>query len=151
MRAIVQRISQGEVRIDNQVAGKAEVGMLVLVGFNHADLQSEHGLTYIQDKVLNLRIFEDDEGKMNLSIKDIKGDLLVVPNFTLYGDCRKGRRPSFCDAAPVGPASKLFEKFLLAISTEHTSVASGVFQADMAVDIINDGPVTLILDSDKLV
>ena len=150
MRAIVQRISLGEVRVDDLVVGKAEVGLMVLVGFNHEDIKSDKGLKYIQDKILNLRIFDDDQGKMNLSIQDIEGDLLIVPNFTLYGDCRKGRRPGFSDGAPVEAARKLYDKFLIELLTAYTSVASGIFQADMAVDIINNGPVTLVLDSDKI-
>ena len=150
MRAIVQRISRGEVRVENEVVGKAGKGFMVLVGFNHDDADSQAGLQYILDKVLNLRVFEDEQGKMNLSVKDVNGDLLIVPNFTLYGDCRKGRRPGFSGGAPAVVAEKLFHTFVEKLRSAYPKVETGIFQADMAVDIINDGPVTLILDSDRI-
>lgn len=151
MRAIVQRIARGEVRVDGEVVGKAGKGFMVLVGFNHADTESDKGLDYICDKVTNLRVFTDCEGKMNLSVRDIDGDLLIVPNFTLYGDCRKGRRPSFVGSVGAEEASELFKKFVMKLKKVYDKVETGIFQADMAVDIINDGPVTLILDSDKTI
>lgn len=149
MRAIVQRISKGEVRVDGQVVGKAKKGFMVLVGFNHEDTSSDHGLKYIMDKLLNLRIFEDEEGKMNLSIQDVSGEFLIVPNFTLYGDCRKGRRPSFINSAKSEEAITLFDRFVYDLKKVYDKVETGIFGADMAVDIINDGPVTLVLDSEK--
>ncbi len=150
MRAVVQRISKGEVRVDEQVVGSAGMGLMILVGFNKEDVTSDTGIHYIMEKCLNLRVFEDEKGKMNLSLQDIDGDLLIVPNFTLYGDCRKGRRPGFSDGAPVDAAKTLFESFVEVVRQRHQKVATGIFQADMAVDIINDGPVTLILDSDRI-
>lgn len=151
MRAIVQRITQGEVRVENRVVGSAGKGLMVLVGFNKADITSESGLDYMCDKVSELRIFEDHVGKMNLSVRDIDGDLLIVPNFTLYGDCRKGRRPSFAASASTDEALSLYKSFVKKLKKVYDKVETGVFQADMAVDIINDGPVTLILDSEKIV
>lgn len=151
MRAIVQRISRGEVCIDDVVVGKADKGIMLLVGFNHEDLISDKGLDYIRDKVINLRIFQDEEGKMNLSLKDIQGDLLIVPNFTLYGDCRKGRRPSFILSAGADEARLLFDSFVEKVKKVYNRVETGIFQGDMAVEIVNDGPVTIILDSEKIV
>lgn len=150
MRAVVQRISRGEVRIEGSIVGRAGKGLMVLVGFNHDDVTLEQGKRYITDKVLNLRIFEDEEGKMNKSVQDVDGDLLIVPNFTLYGDCRKGRRPGFSGGAPADKARDLFSEFVDELKGLYPRTESGIFQADMAVEIINDGPVTLILDSDKL-
>lgn len=150
MRAVVQRISSGQVRVEDQVVGQAGQGLMVLVGFSKSDQASLDGQRYMVDKLLNLRIFEDQDQKMNLSVKDIDGDLLIVPNFTLYGDCRKGRRPGFSAGAPVDGAKGLFEDFLKTIKALHPKTASGIFQVDMAVSIVNDGPVTLILDSDKI-
>lgn len=150
MRAVVQRISRGEVRVNNQVVGKAHKGLMVLVGFEPEDTESQKGMVYIKDKILNLRVFEDEAGKMNLSVQDIDGDLLIVPNFTLYGDCRKGRRPGFSSGASADRARDLFATFMNELSQVYPKVASGIFQADMAVDIVNDGPVTLLLDSNKL-
>lgn len=150
MRAVVQRISRGEVRVNNQVVGKAQKGLMVLVGFEPEDTESQKGMVYIKDKILNLRVFEDEAGKMNLSVQDIDGDLLIVPNFTLYGDCRKGRRPGFSSGASADRARDLFATFMNELSQVYPKVASGIFQADMAVDIVNDGPVTLLLDSNKL-
>lgn len=149
MRAIVQRISRGEVRVDGDVVGKANKGFLVLIGFHGSDFDNKKASDYIIDKLLHLRVFEDAEEKMNLSIQDIKGDLLIVPNFTLYGDCRKGRRPSFSNSANALQAADLFETFVETIREKYPQVETGIFQADMKVDIINDGPVTLLLDSDK--
>lgn len=150
MRAIVQRIQEGEVRVDDEVVGRAKHGFMVLVGFSHDDVTSDAGLKYICDKLVNLRVFEDSDGKMNLSVKDIEGDFLIVPNFTLYGDCRKGRRPSFAGSAKSHEAINLFEMFVNMLQKVYHKVETGVFGADMEVDIINDGPVTLILDSDKI-
>lgn len=151
MRAIVQRIKCGEVRVDGEVVGKASVGFMVLVGFNDEDVTSDTGAHYIADKIMNLRLFQDDADKMNLSIKDIDGDLLIVPNFTLYGDCRKGRRPSFSASAKSDVAASLFETFVRDLKKGYDKVETGKFKADMEVDIINDGPVTVILDSEKIV
>lgn len=150
MRAIVQRIKHGEVRVEDKVVGKAEHGFMVLIGFNHDDVTSDKGLQYICDKLINLRVFEDVDGKMNLSIKEINGDFLIVPNFTLYGDCRKGRRPSFAGSAKSEEAIELFAQFVIMLKKGYDKVETGIFGADMEVDIINDGPVTLLLDSDKI-
>jgi len=150
MRAVVQRISRGEVRVNSKIVGKVHKGLMVLVGFGPEDAGSHKGMTYINDKILNLRVFEDGEGKMNLSVQDIDGDLLIVPNFTLYGDCRKGRRPGFSGGASADVARDLFTTFVGDLRQVYPKVASGIFQADMAVDIVNDGPVTLLLDSNKL-
>jgi D-tyrosyl-tRNA(Tyr) deacylase len=150
MRAIVQRIKEGQVIVNNNVVGAAGKGFMVLVGFNHEDVTDSNGAAYIMDKLLNLRIFEDLEGKMNLSIQDVEGDLLIVPNFTLYGDCRKGRRPSFSNSAPASNAERLFEDFVKQLKIAYPKVETGEFQADMLVHIVNDGPVTMILDSDRL-
>lgn len=150
MRAVVQRIRSGDVRVSDVVVGRAGQGLMVLVGFSQEDVTSEAGLQYILDKMINLRIFEDQDDKMNLSVKDVEGDLLIVPNFTLYGDCRKGRRPGFSAGASAQAARILFENFVEAVKQVHPKTEAGVFQADMAVSIVNDGPVTLILDSDKI-
>lgn len=150
MRAIVQRIKEGKVSVDGVVVGKASKGYMVLIGFNHGDIKDSTSRAYIQDKLLNLRIFEDDDGKMNLSIQDVEGDFLIVPNFTLYGDCRKGRRPGFSASAPAEKAEVLFDTFVNEMKLVYSKVETGIFQADMLVEIINDGPVTMILDSDRL-
>lgn len=148
MRAVVQRVSHASVTVEGQRVGEIEAGLLVLLGAGAGDVQSD--LEYIVDKLVNLRIFADDAGKMNRSVLDIGGGVLVVSQFTLYGDARKGRRPSFIDALEPGAAKALYEQSLVALRAAGVArVAAGVFAADMKVELLNDGPVTLLLDSRK--
>lgn len=148
MRAVVQRVSYANVMIDGQIVGEIEKGFTVLLGIGQGD--TEQDAAYLCDKILGLRVFEDDNGKMNRSLQDISGGLLVVSQFTLFGDCRKGRRPSFSDAAHPDTARQLYEHFLSLARDLHLNVASGQFQATMQVTIHNDGPVTLLLDSRRM-
>lgn len=147
MRAVVQRVKKGRVSVNNQVVGEIGPGLVVLLGVAQED--TEEDLEYMVTKIINLRIFSDAEGKMNLSLKDVNGELLAVSQFTLYGDCRKGRRPSFIKAAPPEKANGLYEDFVARIRGEGIKVATGRFQEDMLVEIYNDGPVTIILDSQR--
>lgn len=147
MRAVVQRVSSSKVTVDNVVTGQINKGLLVLLGVTHEDTSKD--VDYMIDKVLNLRIFEDENQKMNLSLKDIGGELLIVSQFTLYGDCRKGRRPGFSDAARPEVAIPLYEEFIEKAKKQGISVGTGKFGADMMVDIANNGPVTILLDSQK--
>ena len=147
MRAVVQRVSSSRVTVDNVVTGEINQGLLVLLGVTHEDTSKD--VDYMIDKVLNLRIFEDENGKMNLSLKDINGELLIVSQFTLYGDCRKGRRPGFSDAARPEVAIPLYEEFIEKARKQNIKVGTGKFGADMMVDIANNGPVTILLDSQK--
>lgn len=145
MRVVLQRVGRAEVRVDGDVVGRASLGYLVLAGF-HAD-DGEDGLRWMADKILGLRLFSDDEGRMNLSLGDVGGDLLVVSQFTLYGDARKGRRPSFVHAAPPEVAIPLYERFLdLLRAAAPGRVEAGRFGALMEVELVNDGPVTLTLE-----
>jgi D-tyrosyl-tRNA(Tyr) deacylase len=145
MKAVVQRVSQSSVKVNGQTVGAIGRGLMVLLGVGHGD--TEQDCRYLADKIVNLRIFEDDQGKMNRSVLDIGGALLVVSQFTLLGDCRKGRRPSFIAAASPGPAEALYERFCDFVRTAGIEVATGRFGAMMDVSLINDGPVTLILES----
>src|SRR5262249_17765050 len=145
MRAVIQRVRRASVSVAGEVVGAIEQGVLVLLGIAHADT-SELG-AWLADKIVNLRIFNDGDGKMNLSLLDVGGACLVVSQFTLYGDVRKGRRPSFIDAAPPAIAIPLYEAFLDSVRAQGVSVAAGRFGADMQVELVNDGPVTLILDA----
>ena len=148
MRAVVQRVSSSEVKVDNQIVGRINKGILVLLGVGSDD--DERDVAYLADKIISLRIFEDEQGKMNLSLQETGGQVLVVSQFTLYGDCRKGRRPSYSDAAVPDVAAGLYNKFIEYIRDKYAiKVETGVFQADMKVGIVNDGPVTLLLDSRK--
>ena len=147
MRAVVQRVKESSVKIDGSIVGKINKGFNVLIGIAKDDTVDD--LKYIKDKIMNLRVFEDENDKMNLSIKDVNGELLIVSQFTLYGDCRKGRRPNFMNALSGEEAEKLYEEFLRMIREENIVVETGVFGADMEVSIINDGPVTLLIDSKK--
>ena len=149
MRAVVQRVSRAKVTVDSEVTGEIAAGLLVLLGVSAKD--TEKDADYLIEKILNLRIFEDAEGKMNLSLLDAKGELLVVSQFTLYGDTRRGRRPSFIDAAPPDIANRLYEYFVDGARTKVERVQTGVFQAMMDVELVNDGPVTIILDSEKTI
>ena len=145
MRIVLQRVSRAEVRVEGRVTGKIGRGFLLLAGFRRDD--TEETLAWMADKVIGLRLFADTEGKMNLGLEDVAGGLLVVSQFTLYGDARKGRRPSFIDAAPPEIAIPLYERFV-ALLRGRTSgaVETGEFGAMMDVDLVNDGPVTLILE-----
>jgi D-tyrosyl-tRNA(Tyr) deacylase len=145
MRAVLQRVRRASVRVAGEVTGAIDQGLLVLLGVAPDDT-AERG-AWLADKVVNLRIFNDADGKMNLSLLDAGGACLVVSQFTLYGDARKGRRPSFVGAAPPAVAVPLYEGFLDAVRGHGVSVAAGVFGADMQVELVNDGPVTLILDT----
>ncbi|HBR02443.1 MAG TPA: D-tyrosyl-tRNA(Tyr) deacylase [Ruminiclostridium sp.] len=148
MRAVVQRVKRAEVRVEGRAAGKIEKGILVLLGVGNDDGRKD--MEYIADKIAGLRIFEDNEGKMNLSVLDTQGEILVVSQFTLYGDCRKGKRPSYSDAARPEKAQDLYNKFVDFLKCKYNiKVETGIFQAMMEVDFINDGPVTLLLDSKK--
>lgn len=148
MRVVVQRVEKAGITIDDQLISSIGRGMLVLLGIERGDL--ERDAEYLLDKIINLRIFADDEGKMNLSLLDVSGAMLVVSQFTLLGDCRKGRRPSFTNAAKPREAQLLYHYFIEKALVKKVPVASGEFQAMMKVDFINDGPVTIIMDSKKL-
>jgi len=147
MRAVVQRVSRAKVTVDSKVTGEIDFGILLLLGVSSRD--TENDVLYLVDKTLNLRIFEDSDGKMNKSLLDVDGDLLVVSQFTLYGDTRRGRRPSFIDAAPPEEANGLYELFVSESRKQIRNVATGVFQAMMDVELVNDGPVTILIDSEK--
>ena len=146
MRAVVQRVSSARVEIDGEVAGSIGRGLLVLLGVGQGD--SEKQAHWLADKIAGLRIFEDDAGKMNLSVEDAGGSALVVSQFTLYGDCRKGRRPSFAGAAPPEEADRLYQVFLNRLKERGLPVATGVFQAMMQVHLVNDGPVTVVVETE---
>ncbi|WP_305041829.1 D-aminoacyl-tRNA deacylase [Geoalkalibacter sp.] len=145
MRAVVQRVAEARVEVDGQVVGAIGRGLLVLLGVGEGD--GAEDLAYLADKIAGLRIFEDEQGKMNLSVTEVGGAVLVVSQFTLYGDCRKGRRPSFTPAAAPETANRLYEEFVARLRIAGLEVATGVFQAHMGVHLLNDGPVTLLLDS----
>jgi D-aminoacyl-tRNA deacylase len=148
MRAVVQRVSRASVTVDGEITGQIEQGLLVLLGVSNRDRETD--AQYLVDKTLNLRIFEDGDGKMNLSLLDIVGGLLVVSQFTLFGDSRRGRRPSFIDAARPDEANRLYEYFVGECRKQLSKVETGQFQAMMDVELVNDGPVTILLDSEKL-
>ncbi len=149
MRGVVQRVKESKVVVDGEVVGKIGKGIILLLGVGKDD--SEKDARWIADKVVNLRIFEDEDGKMNRSLLDVEGELLVVSQFTLYGDARKGRRPSFTDAAPPEVGKKLYEYFVDYVKERYPiKVETGIFQAMMEVHIVNWGPVTILLDSKKL-
>lgn len=148
MRAVIQRVTNASVKVDGEVIGSINKGILVFLGVSDEDTDTD--LKYIADKMLNLRIFEDNDGKMNLSLLDINGELLIVSQFTLYGDCRKGRRPSFDKAGKPAYANEMYEKFIAYCKNSGIKTECGEFGADMKVSLLNDGPVTLMLDSTKL-
>ncbi len=147
MRAVVQRVSHASVSIEGEVTGQINSGMVVLLGIRREDQEAD--LSWLVEKTVNLRIFEDDLEKMNRSLADIDGEMLIISQFTLYGDCRKGRRPGFSAAAPPEIAEPLYLQFVEEVKRKGIKVATGTFQADMKVELINDGPVTLLLDTEK--
>ena len=147
MRAVVQRVSSSSVKVDGEVVGKINEGLNILIGISKEDTIED--LKYIKDKVVNLRIFEDENYKMNQSLLDIKGEILVISQFTLYGDCRKGRRPNFMNAKGGEEAKILYNEFVNMLKETGLKVETGEFGADMKFDIQNDGPVTILLDSFK--
>lgn len=147
MRAVVQRVSRARVSVDGSTTGKIGPGILLLLGVSASDKESD--ALYLVEKTLNLRIFDDEAGKMNLSLIETGGGLLVVSQFTLYGDTRKGRRPSYIDAARPEEANRLYEFFVSEARKYISNVATGQFQAMMDVELVNDGPVTLLLDSER--
>ena len=147
MRAVVQKVSRSKVTVDEEVTGSINHGLMVLLGVTHDDTEADAG--YLAEKVANLRIFEDEDDKLNLSVKDVQGAILSISQFTLYGDCSKGRRPSFTDAARPEQANALYEVFNERLRQEGVSVETGRFQTHMMVELVNDGPVTLLLDSKK--
>lgn len=147
MRAVIQRVSEASVTVDGEVVGEIGRGFLVLLGITHSDSQAE--ATWLARKIAGLRIFEDDAGKMNLGLTDVGGAVLAVSQFTLYGDARKGRRPSFIEAARPEHAQPLYDYFCQQLAAEGIRVERGVFQAEMKVALINDGPVTLWLETEN--
>lgn len=147
MRAVVQRVTSASVRVDGVIVGSIEQGLLVLLGVEPTDTTAD--VAYLADKTVNLRIFADDDDKMNLSVIDIGGAVLAVSQFTLLGDCRKGRRPAFTGAAPPELANALYEEYVTAVRQLGPVVETGVFRAQMEVSLLNDGPITLLLDSRK--
>ncbi|MBO0697005.1 MAG: D-tyrosyl-tRNA(Tyr) deacylase [Zavarzinella sp.] len=148
MRAVLQRVRSSRVVVADEVVGEIGRGLLVLLGVRTGDTEAQ--ARWLADKIVGLRIFEDDQGKMNVSVADIGGSVLVVSQFTLYGDCEKGRRPSFIDAARPEVAEPLYERFADAVRLHGVPVATGRFGAMMQVELVNDGPVTLILDAPEL-
>ncbi|QUH31199.1 D-aminoacyl-tRNA deacylase [Vallitalea guaymasensis] len=148
MRVVVQRVKHASVKVEGELIGEIGKGILVLVGFLDNDDMKVYD--YMLDKIINLRIFEDEDDKMNLSVKDIEGEIIIVPNFTLYGDCRKGRRPSYSVAAKPDKARMIFDEFIKRANEKYDGIKQGMFQADMKVELLNDGPVTLLLDSEKV-
>jgi len=145
MRAVIQRVKSAEVYVEGRLSGKIGSGLLVFVGVGRGD--GENDVSYLSSKLPELRIFEDASGKFNLSLKESGGEILVVSQFTLYGDCRKGRRPSFTEAEEPAAAKSLYSRFIDRLRDQGISVQTGEFQAKMEVHLVNDGPVTLLLDS----
>lgn len=148
MRFVIQRVSNAKVTVDNKVVGKINKGFLVLIGVTHEDTKETADL--MVKKLLNLRVFQDENDKMNLALKDVNGELLLVSQFTLYADCKKGNRPSFVDAAKPDMANELYQYIIEKCKNEEYNVQTGIFGADMKVELVNDGPVTIILDSENL-
>ncbi len=147
MRAVVQRVKNAKVKVEDNDIGAIDSGLLVFLGIGNKDSMDD--IDYLVDKIVNLRIFEDEEDKMNLSAIDLGKDIMVVSQFTLYGDCRKGRRPNFFDAAPPDKADRLYNVFIDKINNYDLKIETGEFKAMMDVELVNDGPVTLLIDSKK--
>jgi D-tyrosyl-tRNA(Tyr) deacylase len=149
VRAVIQRVTRASVTVDGRVAGEIGAGLLVLLGVSRTD--TSESAANLAEKIANLRICSDEHGKMNLSVLDAAGSSLVVSQFTLYGDTRGGRRPSFIQAAPPEQANLLYQEFVRSLRSLGVTVETGVFQADMQVELVNDGPVTILLDSEKTI
>jgi D-tyrosyl-tRNA(Tyr) deacylase len=147
MRAVLQRVKTASVAVSGEEVGRIKLGFVVFLGLEKEDQSDD--LEYMVNKIAGLRAFEDDSGKMNLALSDVSGELLVVSQFTLFGDCRKGRRPSFTAAAEPDKAQKLYDNFIKSMKQQNIKVSTGVFQARMEVSLLNDGPVTFLLDSKK--
>lgn len=148
MRAVVQRVKEASCIVDDKIVGKINKGILLFLGVGEGD--EEKALHYLVDKVLGLRIFSDQEGKMNLSLEDIEGEILIISQFTLYGDVRKGKRPSFTRSAAPDLGEKFYEQFIEEVNNRGIRAETGEFGADMDIELINDGPVTILLDSEKI-
>jgi D-tyrosyl-tRNA(Tyr) deacylase len=148
LRAVVQKVKDARVIVDNMTVGKIDYGLLVYIAITHGD--TEKDLDYMIDKIIGLRIFEDEAGKMNLSVEDIAGEILVVSQFTLYGDVRKGKRPSFIQSAPFELGKEIYDKFIKKLKQSGINVQTGIYGADMVVEYKNEGPVTILIDSTKL-
>ena len=148
VRAVVQRVKEASVRVDDAVVGRVGRGLTVLLGVGTGDAESD--AEYLADKLLNLRVFPDEKGQMNRSVLEVGGGILIVSQFTLYGDARRGRRPSYVDAAPPEEANRLYEHLVARLRASGLAVATGVFRAMMDVALVNEGPVTILLDSRKL-
>lgn len=147
MRAVVQRVKKAKVEVNSEITGEIDSGLLVFLGIGKEDTQKD--ADYLLDKIINLRIFEDENDKLNLSALDLNKEIMLVSQFTLFGDCRKGRRPSFFEAAPPAEAEKIYDYFVKKAEESKLKIATGEFQAMMDVNLINDGPVTILLDSKK--
>jgi D-tyrosyl-tRNA(Tyr) deacylase len=145
MRTVVQRVNRASVSVEGQITGQIGQGLLVFLGGGRNDTPKD--VDFLADKITHLRVFEDADGKMNLSVKDIGGGILLISQFTLYGDCRKGRRPDFTAAAPPASANMLYEQMIAALRQNGVPVQTGVFAAHMEIDSLNDGPVTILLDT----
>ncbi len=148
MRAVIQRVKQASVKVDSKQIGKIGQGLLIFVGVGKNDTDKD--AEYVASKIMDLRIFEDNEEKMNLSLKDVNGQMLIVSQFTLFGDCRKGKRPSFESAADIEQAKSLYESVIENCKQSNLFICSGMFRENMLVDLVNDGPVTILLDSKKV-
>ncbi len=147
MRTVLQRVKSATVHINGEVSGTISGGLVVLLGISSHDTIKD--VRWMAEKVINLRIFDDQNGKMNMSLADINGEMLIISQFTLYGDCRKGRRPGFSTAARPETAKPLYEEFIKEVKNRQVKVATGIFQAEMEISLVNQGPVTLLLDSEK--
>lgn len=145
MRAVVQKVKYSSVTVDNEIIGKIDNGFMILLGVTHEDNLKE--VEWLSKKIKDLRIFEDQDGKMNLSLEDVKGEVLIISQFTLYGNCIKGRRPSFTEAAKPEHAENLYNKFIEKFQSFGIKTQTGKFGADMKVELLNDGPVTIIIDT----
>lgn len=148
MRAVVQRVKEASCTVDGKKVGEIDKGIVLFLGIGQGD--EEKDLNYLVEKVLGLRIFSDDEGKMNLSLEDIEGEILIISQFTLYGDVRKGKRPSFTRSSSPELGEKYYNKFIEEVRNMGVKAETGVFGADMDIELINDGPVTILLDSEKI-